>query len=163
MRRFFPPVVALLLFAGLACAPQKAHAALSYVGSAEGSGTDAAISVSLMGLSLQEGDLVIVANGWAASSDGDPGVGTAGYTEEADLYADDLTETNFSVSWKVMGAVPDTSVSCNGSDSTFHGSACEVHVWRGADAASRPDPDDQCSAEDWSSQEKGQETKELRA
>jgi hypothetical protein len=134
IKRILPLFGVAAFFSVFFAAPSAAQAALTYVGSAEGSGTSAAYNVSLTGLSLQQGDLVIVVNGWGSSNvNGDPGVGTAGYTEVADLYANDTVDANFSVSWKLMGASPDTSVSCNGSSDAQAGSACEVHVWRGAD------------------------------
>ncbi|KKS44342.1 MAG: Fibronectin type III domain protein, partial [Candidatus Azambacteria bacterium GW2011_GWB1_42_17] len=121
---------------------QKAQAAggLTYVGGNSATGNSASFSVDLTTLtggisgSAAAGDLVIVADGWTGTTDGNPGVGTAGYTEEADLYADDVYDANFSVNWKTMGGTPDTSVSCNGSGSTTLGAVCMVQVWRNADS-----------------------------
>lgn len=61
------------------------------------------------------GDLVIAVNGWTMllNEDGNPGVTTAGYTELTDLYQPgngSSYSTNMSVSWKIMGSTPDTSV-----------------------------------------------------
>ncbi|MBI2030764.1 hypothetical protein HYT05_04020 [Candidatus Kaiserbacteria bacterium] len=120
--------------------PRSAEAAtLTYVGGAEASGNSAAYNVSLTGLTggiasaAAEGDLVIVSTGFVSTSNGNPGVGTAGYTELNDLYANDTRDANFSVNWKLMGVSPDTTVSCNGSGSASNGAVCVVHVWRGAD------------------------------
>lgn len=134
IKRILPLFGVAAFFAVFLVAPHSAQAALSYVGSAEGSGINTTVNVSLTGLSLQQGDLVIVLNGWGETSNGDPGVGTSGYTEVADLYANDSVDANLSVSWKIMGASPDSSVSCNSNGTTFGASACLVHVWRGADA-----------------------------
>ncbi|MFA5360351.1 MAG: Ig-like domain-containing protein, partial [Patescibacteria group bacterium] len=112
-------------------------ASLTYVGGAEASGNSAAYNLSLTSLtggsgsSPQAGDLVIVATGFVRTSNLNPGVGTAGYTEVADLYGNDTYDANFSVNWKIMGGTPDTSVSCNGSGSTLNGAVCVAHVWRG--------------------------------
>lgn len=118
----------------------EAYAAtLSYVGGAEAAGNSAAYNVSLASLvggtggAAQAGDLVIVATGFVSTANGDPGVGTAGYTEVADLYGNDTRDANFSVNWKIMGGTPDSLVSCNGSGSTTNGAVCVVQVWRNAD------------------------------
>ncbi|MCK9344621.1 MAG: fibronectin type III domain-containing protein [Candidatus Pacebacteria bacterium] len=115
----------------------EAHAAaLQYVGAAEASGNSAAYNVSLTALTggsggaAQAGDLVVVATGFVSTANGNPGVGTAGYTEVADLYANDTRDANFSVNWKLMPATPDTLVNCLGSGSATNGAVCEVHVWR---------------------------------
>jgi len=118
----------------------KAYAAtLQYVGGAEASGNSAAYNVALTSLvggtggAVQSGDLVIVATGFVQTSNLNPGVGTAGYTEEADLYKSDTRDANFSVNWKYMSGAPDTTVNCLGSGSASNGSVCVVHVWRNAD------------------------------
>lgn len=113
--------------------PVPTEAALTYVGTAEASGNSGSYNVDLSGLSLQEGDIVVVATGFVGTANGNPGVGTTGYTEEADLWANDTRDANFSVNWKIMGSTPDTVVSCNGSGSASNGSVCVVHVWRGVD------------------------------
>jgi hypothetical protein len=117
---------------------QKARAAtgLQYVGGAEGAGTSAAFNVSLTALTggaasaAAAGDLVIVSDGFVSIADGNPGVGTAGYTEIADLYKSDSNDANLSVNWKIMGGTPDTTVSCNGSGVSTNVSVCAVQVWR---------------------------------
>ena len=116
----------------------KAQAGLTFVGKNSATGNSASFTVALDALtggistSAAAGDLVIVSDGWTGTTDGNPGVGTAGYTEEADLYSDDGFDANFSVNWKTMGGTPDTSVSCNGSGSTTLGAICMVQVWRNA-------------------------------
>ena len=118
----------------------EAHAAaLQYVGAAEASGNSAAYNVSLASLTggtggaAQAGDLVVVATGFVSTTNGNPGVGTAGYTEVADLYQNDTRDANLSVNWKIMPATPDTLVNCLGSGSATNGAVCEVHVWRNVD------------------------------
>src|SRR3989338_844965 len=116
----------------------EAQAGLTFVGNNSATGSSASFTVDLTALtggistSAAAGDLVIVADGWTGTTDGDPGVGTAGYTEEADLYQDYGFDVNISVNWKTMGPMPDTSVSCNGSGSSTNGAVCLVHVWRNA-------------------------------
>jgi 6-phosphogluconolactonase (cycloisomerase 2 family) len=118
---------------------QNAYAALSFVGGNTGTGNSAAFNVSLTSLtggsdsSAAAGDLVIVVDGYVSTANGNPGVGTAGYTEVADLYASDSDDINLSVNWKIMSGTPDTTVSCNGSGSASNGAACMVYVWRGVD------------------------------
>lgn len=112
--------------------PTPAEAALSYVGSATATGNSANYNVDLTSVSMQQGDIVIVVTGFASTTDQDPGVSTAGYTEMADLYSNGTTQdANFSVNYKIMGASPDLSVTCNGSFSTTFGSVCIAYVWRG--------------------------------
>ena len=84
-----------------------------------------------------EGDLVIVAVGGATYSDMSIGVLTGGYTEIADLYASDSRDANLSVSWKIMGEVPDTVISIQGitGGSTYYTLAI-AEVWRGVDPLS---------------------------
>lgn len=113
--------------------------ALTYIGGAEASGNSAAFNISLSALSLQPGDLVIVSTGFVHTVDGDPGVTTAGYTEVADLRGNDTRDANLSVNWKIMGAIPDTSIACNGSLSATNGAVGVAHVWRGADQTSPMD------------------------
>src|SRR3989344_7618430 len=74
----------------------EAYAAtLQYVGGAEASGNSAAYNVSLASLTggsggaASAGDLVIVATGFVQTSNLNPGVGTTGYIEVADLYRSD--------------------------------------------------------------------------
>lgn len=132
MKNLFQKIITVMVMA-IIVLPIPTEAALTYVGSAEASGTSANYNVDLSGLSLQEGDIIIVATGFVSTANGDPGVGTAGYTEEADLYQNDTRDANFSINWKIMTSSPDSSVSCNGSGSASNGSVCVVHVWRGVD------------------------------
>jgi hypothetical protein len=120
---------------------------LSYVGGNSAAGSNAAFSVSLTALTggsgstAQAGDIVIVVSGWSGTVDGNPGIATAGYTEVSDLYANDTRDANLSVSYKIMGATPDTTVSVNGSGGTAgaNGSVAVVHVWRGVDTVTPMD------------------------
>ena len=108
--------------------------ALTYVGSAEGSTTGTtAYTIDLSGLGMQQGDLVVVVSAIVSSTNQDPGVSTSGYAELCDLYADDSRDANLAVSWKLMGATPDTSVDVLASAVISRASAAVVHVWRGAD------------------------------
>lgn len=119
--------------------------ALQWVGGASGIGSGANYSVPLtslsggIGSSPQEGDIVIVVSGFAQTSDDNPGPITSGYTEVADLYISDTADTNASVSYKIVGATPDTSVEVGGSGSGTYGSATVVHVWRGVDQSNPMD------------------------
>ncbi len=122
--------------------PQMTRAALTYVGGASGSGTGATYNVSLTALTggsdnaAQAGDIVIVITGWASTVNGNPGVTTAGYTEEpgsTDLYSSDTRDANVSANWKIMGSTPDTSVTVSGFNNAANGGATVVQVWRGED------------------------------
>ena len=52
-----------------------------------------------------------------------------GYTELADLYANDDNDANMGVGYKIMGTTPDTSVDFTSAT----GMGCAVYVWRGVD------------------------------
>lgn len=125
--------------------PHSAEADIQLVGTTTASGTSVAYNMSLTslqgGIASQpaEGDIVIVTNVLANTSNGNPGVGTAGYTEMADLYANNSSDTNFSVSYKVMTASPDTTVSCNPSSGSTISSTCHAVVFRGVNASSPMD------------------------
>lgn len=135
------PVLAIIVL----FVPNHVQAALSYVGGATTTGNSAAYNLSLTSLvggvasAPAAGDLVVVSAGFVSTSNGNPGVGTAGYTEVADLYGNDNRDANFSVNWKVMGASPDTTVSCNGSGLATDGAVCAAQVWRGVDQSTPMD------------------------
>lgn len=132
----------LILFLLFFMLPIGAKAAITYVGGASANGTGATYNVSLTGLTggsgstAQAGDIVIVITGWGSTANGDPGVSTAGYTEEpsgTDLYSSDTRDVNVSANWKVMGSTPDTSVTVRGFNNAANGGATVVQVWRGVD------------------------------
>ena len=115
--------------------------ALLYVGGSSGGGTGSTYSVSLTSLTGGAasapiaGDLVVVVTGFSQISDGNPGVtAPSGYTELADLYANDNADANLSVNYKIQTATPDTSVTVTGPNSTAYGGGTVVHVWRGANS-----------------------------
>lgn len=119
--------------------PTTATAGIQYVG-----GTTAAITgstatttnVSLTGLTgglasaPAANDLVIVYYGVGSTADRTIGVGTTGYTEVAELYANDTFDTNLSVSYKTMGVTPDTQVTVSATGATADAGAVAVQVWR---------------------------------
>lgn len=111
--------------------------ALVYVGGASANGTSGDFTVPLdaltggVGTSAQPGDLVVVATGFIGTTDGDPGVTTAGYTELTDLYADSVRDSNFAVAIKRLNAA-ETSVTCRGSGIASNAAGAAIHVWRGA-------------------------------
>lgn len=116
--------------------------AISYVGGTTGSdvSTNATYSVPLTGLTGGSdsapiaGDLVIVTSGWVSTTNGDPGVTTAGYTETVDLYGNDTRDANLSVAYKFMGGTPDTSVTVtNGTGTAQRGAVAVIQVFRGVD------------------------------
>lgn len=79
------------------------------------------------------GDIIIVVSGWASTTNGDPGVTTAGYTEIADLYSNDDHDVNMSVSYLVISGTPPTSVTVSASGVSGNNSAATVGVFRGVD------------------------------
>lgn len=118
--------------------PASAEAAIQLVGTTTASGTNSAYNMSLtslaggIGSAPIDGDIVIVLNTTVGTADGNPGVGTAGYTEMVDYYNGvDTNDTNFSVNYKIMTSSPDTLVSCNASAGSTLSSVCAALVFRG--------------------------------
>ena len=115
--------------------------AISYLGevSVTHDGSVGGMTVSLTSLSLQQDDIVVVAFALASNTDRTIGVNTAGYTEEAELFANDTYDANLSVSWKRMGASPDTSVDVSGPGSSTHPARIIARGYRGVDATTAMD------------------------
>jgi hypothetical protein len=114
--------------------------AISFVGSAEGSATDGA-DVTLNLPASQQNDLVIVAY---AIGDNDNvnftmAMVTADYTPVADLFSDDLFDTNLGVFYKKMGATPDTTAVVDGQGGTDAAVAAVAMVFRGVDTTTPMD------------------------
>lgn len=114
---------------------------ITYVGGAKGGigGAAGDYTVSLTALTggidtaAAAGDIVIVATGVTALADipaTNPGCITAGYTELVDTRYNALRDNNYSLNWKIMGAVPDTSVSVYGAPGTAGGASTAIQVWR---------------------------------
>lgn len=103
---------------------------LDAVGSANGTGDGGTIS---------EGDLVLVFQNFATTTNRTMGMVTAGYTQEANLYVAGTYATEVGLFWKVMGATPDTTaeVSYVGSSTDNQRGACVV--LRGVDGTTRFD------------------------
>jgi len=114
--------------------------AISFVGSATNSVIDGGASFDITLPSCLENDLVIVVVGGAGPTDVDLGVSTSGYAEIADLFQTEFASMNFSVSWKRMGAIPDTTVTCIGNSySSAVGTAGIAYVLRGVDTTTALD------------------------
>jgi hypothetical protein len=115
--------------------------ALQYVGgktqAIEGTTSDAVVSLTDLtgGLASQPAadDIVIVGYVIYALGDVAVGVQTAGYTEIAELRGNDVSDANLSVSYKIMGGTPDTSVTVSPTLNTAFAGAVVIHVWRGVD------------------------------
>jgi len=86
-----------------------------------------------------ENDIVIVTYSVGSNADIAIGVDTAGYTEEAELFSDASRDSNLSVSWKRMGATPDTSVDVSQTTNANFAGAVIVEVWRGVDTTTAID------------------------
>lgn len=112
--------------------------AITLVGTTVGNGTTANFSVSLPA-GVQENDVVVVVTSISSTSNLNPGVNTSGYAELADLYANDTRDANLSVSWKRMGATPDTTVEILGSGSGTIPVSAIVRVYRGVDTTTAID------------------------
>jgi hypothetical protein len=81
------------------------------------------------------GDLVIVYFG--TGSNADRNLVVADYTEITELYANGVTDTNFVVAYKFMGASPDTTVTLTGGSlSNSDAITVAIQVWRNVDSAS---------------------------
>lgn len=116
--------------------------AISFVGS--GVGTHAAITAQTYNFSsllnssgaaptLAQGDIVyVVVENASTVNRGAGALVPAGYTAAHTAnYQNDTYDSNFQVSYKVMGATPDTSVAIPASNATASGVAYAVYVFRG--------------------------------
>lgn len=102
-------------------------------------GSAGGMTVSLTSLSLQQDDVVVVGFLLASNTDRSIGVNTAGYTEEAELFANDTYDANLSVSWKRMGSTPDSSVDVSGPGSSTHPARIIARGYRGVDTTTAMD------------------------
>jgi hypothetical protein len=87
---------------------------------------------------LLENDVVVIVGGTRHSSGADAGVSTSGYTEALDT-TDSSGLMNLSVSWKRMGASPDSSATCQGSGHADYGSSYTALILRGVDTSTALD------------------------
>ncbi len=104
-----------------------------YVDGFAGGTTDRTITLTSLTGGLASapagGDLVIVYFGTGSNTDRNLVV--SGYTEVAELYSNDVYDTNLVAAYKFMGGTPDTSVTLTGgTGSTSDGGAVAVQVWR---------------------------------
>lgn len=88
---------------------------------------------------LQQGDVVIVFGGHFIRAGG--GVLPTGFTSLFDSGATAGTDPRLSISYKVMGAVPDTTVSCPGSGNVADGTAYGCYCLRDVDTSAIIDAD----------------------
>lgn len=118
------------------------QSSIQYVGGSttSGLGTTSNITVSLTSLagglssSPAQGDMVIVVLTVASALTRNITYRISGYTQIADLFADDTYEANLQVGYKIMTSTPDTSVTITGgTGDTSDAYAIAVHVWRGVD------------------------------
>ena len=137
-------LIAVFVFLFFEFEIKEAQAAVSFVGSAENSSvgnTDTTVDLTTI-TGLAQDDLVIVTGGIGDDDNvnHDVIVNTTGYTEVADLFADDTDDANVAVWYKFMGATPDTSVvvegSTGGTDSSI---AVVVMVFRGVNTTTPMD------------------------
>jgi hypothetical protein len=78
-------------------------------------------------------DIVIISFG--ASSGNNRDLAASGYTEVTDLYANDTTDANLGLFYKVMGGTPDTTFDVSGGSGTA-ANIVRVMVFRGIDTGS---------------------------
>ncbi|MDY0227785.1 MAG: Ig-like domain-containing protein [Desulfomicrobium apsheronum] len=106
-------------------------AAIELVGTATGHAKNTNYTINLPA-GVLPGDLVLVATGCHSSGNLNPGVvSPSGYTELADLFADDSSDANLSINYKIMSDPVDASVTVSGSASAELGAATAVYVFRG--------------------------------
>jgi len=104
---------------------------IRFVGSSAGSLTALTGGIDTQ---AREGDLVIAVAGLSMTTDQNITCNTAGFTELADLYANDTEDAQLAAYWKIMGSTPDTSVSISfGTAGVGDGRTFVVHVYRGVD------------------------------
>lgn len=121
--------------------------AIQYVGGQLASITASTTTATTVNFALTGGlastpatdDIVIVSYGVGSTVNATIGVNTAGYTEIAELYVSDTYDANLSVSYKVMGATPDTSVDISATGLNSDGGYVVIQVFRGIDTTTPMD------------------------
>lgn len=112
--------------------------ALSFVGSAEASAASgASVTVTHPG-TIAADDVVYFCFSVVAASDLALSMSTAGYTQLAQLYANDTDDANLLITRKKMPATPDSTAVTTGGLGSVSCQACE-HVWRGQDLTTPED------------------------
>ena len=112
--------------------------AISSVGDVTGSTTTGtSVTITLPG-GIAENDVVYAGVMSSEAVDVDCSEGSGTYTELADLYADDISNTNFCVYRKVQGGTPDSSVTIT-SRTTSGGSLGVAKTLRGVDTTTPED------------------------
>lgn len=108
-------------------------ASVSYVGgtTAAYTGTTSDISISVSSLSIQTGDIIIVA--FATGSTANRTIGAEGFTQVASLYSNDSYDTNLYVGYQVALTSVTSITLVGGTGSISDAGAAAVHVWRGID------------------------------
>lgn len=111
--------------------------AIQFVGRGSSTSTPLSLTALTGGIdtAARENDLVVYLLSLAGTTDINLAVTTTGYTEVADLYANDTYDTNISVGYKFMGATPDTDIARPAGT----GYALIAHVWRGVDTSNPMD------------------------
>lgn len=113
--------------------------AISLVGSFEDGVLNGGNPTLTMPGGIAQNDVVYIAYGEGATADLNLSVSTAGYTELADLRADDSSDCNLGVYRKVQGSTPDSSVVCTGSGNAANGTQGIAFVLRGVDTTTPED------------------------
>lgn len=106
--------------------------AISYVGSDSAVGTNVAFALTF-GPTLLQGDIVVLVGGSSFTTT--VGTTTTGYADAVPAFLVSGNSRQLWVGYKIMGASPDTSVSCNGSGNTLFGTAYTAFYFRGVDGA----------------------------
>ncbi len=131
------------MLSGKALSATSAPLPIEYVGGYATSVTASTSDVTItfggnltggLAASASEGDTVVVYFG-VGSSATDRNLVIAGYTELADLFGDDVNDSNLAVGWKRMGVTPDTTVTLTGGTfSVGGGGSIAIQVWRNVDS-----------------------------
>lgn len=115
--------------------------ALQYVGGKVAVTASIGDTVSLTDLSgglasaPAQDDIVIVIYGSGSNTNRPMDITSSGWTEIAEQFANSTKDANSSISYKVMGATPDTSFDTSNVLNSSSTAAVVVHCWRGVDTA----------------------------
>lgn len=99
--------------------------------------SSADVSISLAGLGVSEFDLVLIF--FAHQNTSNMTYGLTGYTQMADLYANDLRDVNLWAGYKVQGSTPDTSITATNMPGGTQDYQYVIFVLRGADQSTPMD------------------------
>ena len=111
--------------------------ALTFVGKGSSGRSDAVDVTLTLPAGIAQNDYVLVGAFDRSGADRDMAMTTSGYSELADLYANDSADTNLGAFRKIMGPTPDSTAVITNTGAVHHSGV--FHCWRGVDTTTPED------------------------